>query len=81
MDAPPDPAELFHRVLELLDQMEKAQAAKVIASSPIERGLVFINLHLHDLFDQQLLSPVAPLSAPPPRASFRGPCMSPGHRP
>jgi EAL domain-containing protein (putative c-di-GMP-specific phosphodiesterase class I) len=40
----------------------RAHAAKVFAEAPIERGLVFINLHLLDLFDKQLTSPFAPLS-------------------
>ena len=32
--------------------------AKVIAAAPAERGLVFVNLHLLDLFDKQLTSRV-----------------------
>src|SRR5213078_5117102 len=46
----------------ILGRNVRAQVAKVIASVPIERGLVFVNLHLHDLFDKQLTSPFAPLS-------------------
>jgi EAL domain-containing protein (putative c-di-GMP-specific phosphodiesterase class I) len=34
----------------------------VIAAAPAERGVVFINLHLLDLFDKQVTSPFAPLS-------------------
>jgi EAL domain-containing protein (putative c-di-GMP-specific phosphodiesterase class I) len=56
-----DAAERLERVT-TLGRAVRAQAAKVIASVPIERGLVFINLHLHDLFDKQLTSPFAPLS-------------------
>jgi EAL domain-containing protein (putative c-di-GMP-specific phosphodiesterase class I) len=40
----------------------RAQVAKVVADAPAARGLVFINLHLLDLFDKQLTSPFAPLS-------------------
>lgn len=56
-----DAAERLERVA-TLGRAVRAQAAKVIASAPVERGLVFVNLHLHDLFDKQLLSPFAPLS-------------------
>jgi EAL domain-containing protein (putative c-di-GMP-specific phosphodiesterase class I) len=56
-----DAAERLER-LAALGRGVRAQAARVIAASPVERGLVFINLHLHDLFDKQLLSPFAPLS-------------------
>jgi EAL domain-containing protein (putative c-di-GMP-specific phosphodiesterase class I) len=56
-----DAAERLERIA-TLGRGVRAQAAKVIASAPIERGLVFVNLHLHDLFDKQLLSPFAPLS-------------------
>jgi EAL domain-containing protein (putative c-di-GMP-specific phosphodiesterase class I) len=56
-----DAAERLER-LAALGRGVRAHAARVIASAPAERGLVFINLHLHDLFDKQLLSPFAPLS-------------------
>ena len=56
-----DAAERLERVA-LLGRGVRAHAAKVIASAPPERGLMFINLHLLDLFDRQLLSPFAPLS-------------------
>jgi EAL domain-containing protein (putative c-di-GMP-specific phosphodiesterase class I) len=56
-----DAAERLERVT-TLGRAVRAQAAKVIASAPVERGLVFVNLHLHDLFDKQLTSPFAPLS-------------------
>jgi EAL domain-containing protein (putative c-di-GMP-specific phosphodiesterase class I) len=56
-----DAAERLERVA-TLGRGVRAHAAKVLAGAPIERGLVFVNLHLHDLFDKQLLSPFAPLS-------------------
>jgi EAL domain-containing protein (putative c-di-GMP-specific phosphodiesterase class I) len=56
-----DAAERLERT-QALGRGVRAQAAKVIASAPPERGLMFINLHLLDLFDKQLLSPFAPLS-------------------
>jgi EAL domain-containing protein (putative c-di-GMP-specific phosphodiesterase class I) len=56
-----DAAERLERT-QVLGRSVRAQAAKVIASAPAERGLMFINLHLLDLFDKQLLSPFAPLS-------------------
>jgi EAL domain-containing protein (putative c-di-GMP-specific phosphodiesterase class I) len=56
-----DAAERLERIA-TLGRGVRAQVAKVIASAPIERGLIFVNLHLHDLFDKQLLSPFAPLS-------------------
>ena len=56
-----DAAERLERVT-TLGRAVRAQAARVIAGTPAERGLVFINLHLHDLFDKQLTSPFSPLS-------------------
>ena len=56
-----DAAERLERT-QALGRNVRAQAAKVIASAPPERGLMFVNLHLLDLFDKQLLSPFAPLS-------------------
>ena len=56
-----DAAERLERIA-TLGRGVRAQAAKVFTSTPAERGLVFVNLHLHDLFDKQLLSPFAPLS-------------------
>jgi EAL domain-containing protein (putative c-di-GMP-specific phosphodiesterase class I) len=56
-----DAAERLERVA-TLGRSVRAQVAKLIASAPLERGLIFVNLHLHDLFDKQLLSPFAPLS-------------------
>jgi EAL domain-containing protein (putative c-di-GMP-specific phosphodiesterase class I) len=56
-----DAAERLER-LPALGRAVRAHAAGVIASAPAERGLMFVNLHLLDLFDKQLLSPFAPLS-------------------
>jgi len=56
-----DAAERLERIT-TLGRAVRSHAAKVIASSPVERGLMFVNLHLLDLFDKQLLSPFAPLS-------------------
>ncbi len=56
-----DAAERLERI-PTLGRAVRANAAKVIAASPIERGVVFINLHLLDLFDKQLTSPFSPLS-------------------
>jgi len=56
-----DAAERLERTA-TLGRNVRAQAARVIAGSPVERGTMFINLHLLDLFDKQLLSPFAPLS-------------------
>ncbi|HEY4244809.1 MAG TPA: EAL domain-containing protein [Kofleriaceae bacterium] len=56
-----DAAERLERI-PALGRAVRAQSATVIAPAPAERGLFFINLHLLDLFDRQLLSPFAPLS-------------------
>ena len=56
-----DAAERLERI-PALGRAVRAQAAKVIAATPAERGVVFINLHLLDLFDKQLTSAFAPLS-------------------
>jgi EAL domain-containing protein (putative c-di-GMP-specific phosphodiesterase class I) len=56
-----DAAERLERVPSL-GRSVRAQIARVIASAPAERGVVFVNLHLLDLFDKQLTSPFAPLS-------------------
>jgi EAL domain-containing protein (putative c-di-GMP-specific phosphodiesterase class I) len=56
-----DAAERLERI-PALGRAVRAQSAKVIADAPVERGLVFINLHLLDLFDKQLTSPFSPLS-------------------
>jgi EAL domain-containing protein (putative c-di-GMP-specific phosphodiesterase class I) len=56
-----DAAERLERI-PALGRAVRAQSAKVIATAPPERGVVFINLHLLDLFDKQLTSPFSPLS-------------------
>lgn len=56
-----DAAERLERI-PTLGRAVRAQAAKTIAAAPAERGVVFINLHLLDLFDKQLTSSFAPLS-------------------
>ncbi len=56
-----DAAERLEKI-PALGRAVRAQSAKVIAQAPPERGVVFINLHLLDLFDKQLTSAFAPLS-------------------
>jgi EAL domain-containing protein (putative c-di-GMP-specific phosphodiesterase class I) len=56
-----DAAERLEKVT-TLGRAVRAHVARVITAMPAERGLVFVNLHLHDLFDKQLTSPFAPLS-------------------
>jgi EAL domain-containing protein (putative c-di-GMP-specific phosphodiesterase class I) len=55
-----DAAERLEKIT-TLGRAVRAQCAKVIAGSP-DSGLVFINLHLLDLFDKQLTSPFSPLA-------------------
>lgn len=56
-----DAAERLERVPQL-GRAVRASTAKVIAAAPAERGVVFTNLHLLDVFDKQLTSAFAPLS-------------------
>jgi EAL domain-containing protein (putative c-di-GMP-specific phosphodiesterase class I) len=56
-----DAAERLERI-PVLGRAVRASTAKVIATAPVERGVVFINLHLLDLFDKQLTSPFTPLA-------------------
>jgi len=56
-----DAAERLERI-PMLGRAARANTAKVFSAAPGERGLVFVNLHLLDLFDKQLTSPFAPLS-------------------
>ncbi|MDX2093452.1 MAG: EAL domain-containing protein [Kofleriaceae bacterium] len=56
-----DAAERLERV-PALGRAVRAHTAKIIANAPPERGVVFINLHLLDLFDKQLTSPFSPLA-------------------
>jgi len=61
-----DAAERLERV-PALGRAVRAQIARVVADAPAARGVVFVNLHLLDLFDRQLTSPFAPLSKVAPR--------------
>lgn len=56
-----DAAERLERI-PMLGRAVRGQCAKVIASAPAARGVVFINLHLLDLFDKQLTSPFSALA-------------------
>jgi EAL domain-containing protein (putative c-di-GMP-specific phosphodiesterase class I) len=56
-----DAAERLERI-PTLGRAVRGQSAKVFATAPPARGVVFINLHLLDLFDRQLTSAFAPLS-------------------
>jgi EAL domain-containing protein (putative c-di-GMP-specific phosphodiesterase class I) len=56
-----DAAERLERV-PVLGRAVRAQIAQIVAATPPERGVVFLNLHLHDLLDKQLTSTFAPLT-------------------
>lgn len=56
-----DAAERLERI-PMLGRAIRAQVARVIAAAEADRGVVFVNLHLLDLFDKQLTSAFAPLS-------------------
>ncbi|MBA3499948.1 MAG: EAL domain-containing protein [Myxococcota bacterium] len=56
-----DAAERLERI-PTLGRAVRSATAKVIANAPAERGVIFINLHLLDLFDKQLTSPFSPLA-------------------
>jgi EAL domain-containing protein (putative c-di-GMP-specific phosphodiesterase class I) len=56
-----DAAERLEKI-PTLGRAVRAQIARTIAESPAERGVVFVNLHLLDLFDKQLSSAFAPLT-------------------
>ena len=56
-----DAAERLERV-PALGRAVRAATSRVIVSAPVDRGAVFINLHLLDLIDRQLTSPFSPLS-------------------
>lgn len=56
-----DAAERLERV-PALGRAVRGHVARVITAAPPERGTVFINVHLLDLFDKQLTSTFAPLS-------------------
>jgi EAL domain-containing protein (putative c-di-GMP-specific phosphodiesterase class I) len=61
-----DAAERLERI-PALGRAVRAQVAKIVADSPAERGVVFLNLHLLDLLDKQLTSAFAPLTKVAPR--------------
>jgi EAL domain-containing protein (putative c-di-GMP-specific phosphodiesterase class I) len=56
-----DAAERLEKI-PTLGRAVRSQVAREIAESPAERGVVFVNLHLLDLFDKQLSSAFAPLT-------------------
>src|SRR5688572_5579632 len=56
-----DAAERLEKI-PTLGRALRAQVAKQFAEEPVERGLVFVNLHLLDLFDKQVTSAFAPLT-------------------
>jgi len=56
-----DAAERLERI-PTLGRAVRAQVASVMAGAPASRGVVFLNLHLLDLFDKQLTSAFAPLT-------------------
>jgi EAL domain-containing protein (putative c-di-GMP-specific phosphodiesterase class I) len=56
-----DAAERLERTAQL-GRLIRAQIATTFVAAPIERGLVFVNLHARDLFDPTLSSPFAPLT-------------------
>jgi EAL domain-containing protein (putative c-di-GMP-specific phosphodiesterase class I) len=56
-----DAAERLERTARL-GQAIRAQVARVFADAPADRGVVFVNLHVNDLFDKSLTSPFSPLT-------------------
>jgi EAL domain-containing protein (putative c-di-GMP-specific phosphodiesterase class I) len=56
-----DAAERLEKI-PALGRAVRAQIARTIADSPADRGCVFVNLHLLDVFDKQLSSAFAPLT-------------------
>jgi EAL domain-containing protein (putative c-di-GMP-specific phosphodiesterase class I) len=56
-----DAAERLEKI-PALGRAVRAQVARTIADTPPERGVVFVNLHLLDLYDKQLSSAFAPLT-------------------
>lgn len=56
-----DAAEQLERTTQL-GRLVRTQVASTFASAPMERGLVFVNLHLRDLFDATLSSPFSLLT-------------------
>jgi len=62
-----DAAERLERI-PALGRAVRAQIAKVLAAAPPERGVVFVNLHLLDVFD--LRKPVTPFAPAVKRSQF-----------
>jgi len=56
-----DAAERLERTTQL-GRLARAKVAETFATAPIERGLVFVNLHVRDLFDPTLSSPFTSLT-------------------
>ncbi|HEU4615818.1 MAG TPA: EAL domain-containing protein [Kofleriaceae bacterium] len=56
-----DAAERLERIPSL-GRAVRGQVARTVAATPPERGVVFVNLHLLDLYDKQLSSAFAPLT-------------------
>jgi EAL domain-containing protein (putative c-di-GMP-specific phosphodiesterase class I) len=56
-----DAAERLERTTRL-GMAIRAQVAKVFAAAPADRGVVFVNLHVNDIFDKALTSQFAPLT-------------------
>ncbi len=56
-----DAAERLERTSKL-GRAIRNQVAGLFATAPVERGLVFVNLHINDLFDPHLSSPFSPLT-------------------
>lgn len=48
--------------MQKLGRVIRNHVAGVFAEAPPDRGLVFVNLHLQDLFDKHLSSPFSPLT-------------------
>jgi EAL domain-containing protein (putative c-di-GMP-specific phosphodiesterase class I) len=56
-----DAAERLERTA-VLGRAVRTSVASTFSSAPVERGLVFVNLHARDLFDPTLSSPFSPLT-------------------
>ena len=56
-----DAAERLEKI-PTLGRAVRSQVAKTVADAPKDRGVVFVNLHLLDIFDKQLSSAFAPLT-------------------
>lgn len=56
-----DAAERLERITQLGREIRN-HVARTMATEPMERGVVFVNLHLLDVLDRSLTSPFSPLS-------------------